>query len=155
MKSTLFMGLGEISFSIGLFGAVYWFVKTRTFPGESLISLLVSSFLLVFVSIVLNTAAAALRFGKESGVWKEICEKSTYWDRVIGRVPILKHETIPPPIRSSGEGLIIALSVVLPGILVIPIYILANFPIAAFCSIAVIIFSILFFGFFVNRSKKS
>jgi hypothetical protein len=156
MKNTLFMGLGEISFSLGLFKVVYWFVKTRTIPWKSLhfSFLLFFSFLLLFVSGVLITAAQALRFGKESGAWKEIYERSTVWEMTTGRVPTLKHETIPPPVRSSRDGLIIALIPILPAILVIPIYILATFSTAALCSVAVIILSILFFGFFMNRSKK-
>ncbi len=154
MKGFLFRGLGIISGSVGLFGSAYWFIKNETLPWESLISL--PFFILMLVGIVLVAAADVFAFGKESGLWKEIWERSTFWERVIGRVPILKHENIPPPIRSGKEGLMMALSIFVPIILIIIINILsvANFSKAALCSMAVIIFSILFFGFFVNRSKK-
>ena len=135
---------------------IYWFAKTRTLQWESLhfSPLLFFSFLLMFVSGVLSTAALALQFGKESGAWKEISERSTFCEMTTGRVPILKDETIPPPRRSSGAGLIMALAISLPPILVIPIYILANSPTAALCLIAVMILSILFFGFFIKRNEK-
>jgi hypothetical protein len=154
MKGFLFRGLGIITSSVGLFGSAYWFIKTETLPWESLISL--PFFILMLAGAVLLAAGDVFVFGKESGLWKEIWERSTFWEWVIGRVPILKHENLPPPIRSSKEGLMMALLIFVPIILIMIINILsvANFSKAALCSVAVIIFGILFFGFFVNRSKK-
>jgi hypothetical protein len=73
---------------------------------------------LIIGGVFLTYLGFAFQTTKESGLWKEICEKTTYWERLAGRVPMLKDEQFPPPFFRRRTILILGSFMMTMGILI-------------------------------------
>jgi hypothetical protein len=118
MRSALMFGVGLIISAIGMGGFTYWFLilspKAKELPWQDPFAL--PFFLLMLVGAITFIVGDTLYYTKESGVWKELADKTTIWERITGRLPILHHEETPPPFFRKRTGLIIGISLMIAGI---------------------------------------
>ena len=161
MKSYLLGGVAAILGAFSFLGMTIWYISSdllRGYLGEApiflfLFGLGVAIFITALGAVILNT--------NESGLWNEICEKTTLWQRVTGKVPILKHEKPPPPAISKRTGLIIGITAMALGSLVIIPYILFKIPTVfmSFFMAAIIVFIlglllVIFSIIYLDKDKK-
>ncbi len=150
LNGALLTGVGEIVFAFGFLGVAYWFIRDIA-PWESPSSL--PFFLLLIAGLLIIIISRPVLYIKESGVWKQIYNKTPYWERVIGRVPIVKYEKLPAPSVNKRTSLSVGISLMATGILIIMAFILFKFStnyiltasVSAFIiGLVVIIFSIVY-----------
>jgi hypothetical protein len=91
----------------------------------------ISDTLLFFVMLALYLAALIIGYSgdaillyDESELWKQIFEKTTFWQRLTGNVPILKDEKLPSPAISKQTSIIIGIIAMTLGSLTIIPYII-------------------------------
>jgi hypothetical protein len=156
MRGLLFSAVGAILVAFSFLGITIWYMGG--YSEDSPIYLLF--FLVMVASIAITFLASVILNTNESGLWKELGEKTTFWQRLTGNIPILKYEKPPPPTISMRTGLIIGISAMTLGSLVIILYIL--FKITTFFSfliaaIGTFIFGLLFVIFsiiYLDKGKK-
>jgi tellurite resistance protein TehA-like permease len=160
MKASLLPGLGYVAVSIGLSGvALIASIRRELTLWDNASTL--PLFLLIIAGVFLTLLGFVLENTKEGGLWKEICDRTTYWERFTGRVPILKDEKIPPPFFKRLPILILGSSIMTAGILTIIITVLSNKSLLREHLISYSIFAIMFGLLFIissfvflNKGKK-
>jgi hypothetical protein len=148
MKGSLLPGFGYIAFAIGLSAiALIGFIRQKFTLWDNASTL--PFFLLIIAGAFLTFLGFAFENTKESGLWKEICDRTTYWERFTGRVPFLKDEKIPPPFFKRLPILILGSSMVTAGILTIVITVLSKISFSKEHLISYSLFAIMFGLLFV------
>jgi hypothetical protein len=127
LNGALLTGVGEIVFAFGFLGVAYWFIRDIA-PWESPSSL--PFFLLLIAGLLILIVSRPVLYIKESGLWKQIYDKTPYWKRVIGSVPIVKDEKLPAPSVNKRTSLNVGISLMATGILIIILFILFKFSIS-------------------------
>jgi hypothetical protein len=164
MKGSLLMGIGCLLLALAALGITI--LETGLAPlheGDSLYDPIFSFFVVVLVLgfltgqlgfIILNT--------RESGLWFEILEKTTFKQKLTGNIPILKYEKPPPPAMSRRTGLVLGISAVIFGLFLITLNIIFKhqpFYIEFYISAAVVIviglMIVIFSIIYLDKSKKS
>jgi hypothetical protein len=113
LKGALLNGVGTIFVAIGVPGFFYWFDSApMAFPFLPLLCLV-----LVIAGGLCLIVSLPVLYIKESGLWKEIYDKTTYWQRVTGNVPIVKYEKPPAPSANRQAYIILGILMMTGGIL--------------------------------------
>jgi len=130
MKGSLFMGIGFQLITLGVLGITLldtsldsrgvWASLYDSIFLALLLVLIGGGFMTILGFIIVNTS--------ESGLYVEIGEKTTFWQRVTGNVPILKDNKFRPPAMSKRTGLIFGISAITFGSLLIILNILFKIP---------------------------
>jgi hypothetical protein len=156
MKGFLLRGIGQIACSIGFLGSAFWLIRNNTLPWENPFSL--PFFLLLVVGFIIFKIGSIFYYTKESGLWKEIYEKTSIWEKLTGNVPILKYEKVSPPLLRRRTGLIIGISMMtVGGLAFIIIILIKSFFLKSFLipySIAAFIIGLLFVIFSIAYLDK-
>jgi hypothetical protein len=124
MKSSLLTGGGGIIGGVGFCGTVYRFIRYEFMPWENQFSLFL--FLLMLVGVIMLILSDSIYYTKDSGIWKEICDRTPLLERVFGHVPIMKYGKAPSPFFRRRAILIIGTSMMTIGILTMMIVLQLN-----------------------------
>jgi len=112
MKSFFWLGVGGAILTVGFVGLSL----------SAIANLYVAWIYIVFsallpIGIIPLFIGRVILWTKESGLWKEICETTSYRQRLMGNVPIVKYEQLPAPLRSRRTGITIGISLMAIGII--------------------------------------
>jgi len=157
MKGLLFMGVGGILGGFGFLGMVI--DELGGHFGEVPIVLLV---LLIIAGVPMMAIGSMLLGTKESGLYEELFEKTSFKQRLTGNIPVLKFEKPLPPAMSRRTGLIFGITAITFGCLLILLHLLFKIPgftihfiisgtFALIIGLLLVIFSIIY----LNKGKKS
>jgi hypothetical protein len=130
MKGLLFMGVGVLLAAVSFLGMTIRDISLDSLrKGDSLYDP-IYMFFLVFLGVggVITTLGSVILTTRESGVWKEFGEKTTFRQRVTGNIPILKYEKPPPPAIGKRTGIIIGIIAMTLGSSIIIPYIVFKIP---------------------------
>jgi len=113
LKGALLNGVGAIVGAIGVPGFLYCLDS----PPVALPLLPFLFLALMIVALLFVIIAMPVMYIKESGSWKEIRDKTPYWKRVIGSVPIVKYEKPPFPSANRRTHLVLGVTMMVASIL--------------------------------------
>jgi hypothetical protein len=148
MKTYLYWGIGFAVFLV-FFPACS--IEIRPFGYDANIIVMA---LLYLTAFYFRYSGLSILHYDEKALWQEMCEKTTYWQRLTGNVPILEHQKPRPLPISKRSGLALGILSTTLGAIVIVLFILFKVPIvstntftaailAAIYGLLLIIFSIL------------
>ncbi len=104
MTSRLLFAIG---YFLGITAAIIILPYLLYGEGEFYTYLILFRIVAIATAIILGMAFA-LETTKESGAWKEICDQTTIWQRIVGSVPNIEKEK-HPSIFSKQSGLILGI----------------------------------------------
>jgi len=105
LTGALLSGVGGIIGTLGVPGFFFWFDNGPA----GLPSLPLICFVLMIVSLLFNIVAFPVMYIKESSAWKEIRDKTSYWQMLTGNVPTVKYNELPSPIAKKRVPLLLGI----------------------------------------------
>jgi hypothetical protein len=107
MVSFFLLTLSGITCIIGISGSVTWLITNLHSFRQGHLNLWIIPFLfLLTVGGFLGTTGITLRLTVDSGLWKEICDNTSFWQRLLGDVPITPKKQYSRPIGEKRLFLI-------------------------------------------------
>ncbi len=148
LRSQLLFGIGFFLNGIGVIIGFLWFLY-----GEGSIWSILFYINAILTSIILGMAFAH-ETTKESGAWKEICDQTTIWQRIVGSVPTIEKEK-HLSIFSKQSGLILGISISIIGALALLSSFIFGFP-GKYNGFSILSLGLLliFFSLKQNKSEK-
>ena len=129
LKTYLYWGISLLLGAFTILGLTIWGMSSNFLRGYLEDFIIVVMAVLYATVLILHFSGDAILVNEESGLWQQIVEKTTNWQRITGNVPILKHEKPPPLSISKRTGLILGISAMTLGIVAIIPFIFFKFPI--------------------------
>jgi hypothetical protein len=125
MKAYLYWGIFSIV-ALVMFLGMPIVLMSSDFWGEYTFSIIMGA--LFVTAYYFKTSAASNILYDERVAWQQMCEKTTYWQRLTGNVPILEHQKPRPLPISKRNGLILGILFTTLGTIVTVAFILFEVP---------------------------
>jgi hypothetical protein len=141
MTGRLLSGISDLIILAGIWLAALWFINFdchRANPWDDPFLWVFSP--LLIVGGILHYVGLSIHWTKESGLWKEIFETTSYWQRMTGNIPVVKYDKLPPPYLKKKTSIIIGITLMTSGILTIIAVILLQIPITYFLTTSILAF---------------
>jgi hypothetical protein len=112
MKSFFCTGVGAAISTIGFGGLFFCGIVNLSIAWGYIVF-----FALVLLGLVFDLVGSVILWTKESGLWKEIGETTSFWQRLTGNVPMIKYNKLPSPSLKRRTGIIIGIILITLGII--------------------------------------
>jgi len=91
IKSFLLLSLGGVFGIVGITGVVLWISGNLDWIIVFVIFLLIGS--------LISSVGSTMLITTESGLWKEVCQKTSFWQRLLGDIPTIEKKKYPSTIN--------------------------------------------------------
>jgi len=121
MRSFFLFTVGNAAIGFSFIGGVIWLIynldslKQGRIVSDSWTTLIL---LILTLGSLINYLGFAFFFTAERGVWEEICKRTSFWQRLVAKVPVVE-KTQYTPVINKRIGLIAGIPMIIAGLFVI------------------------------------